>query len=330
MSEQFDKVKREPLLPQSHYSEAYPFYEDVLVDPEIDEILADPLRDDDHKQRLMWMRAHTALELLICRYSAGDEVLSLRSTAVRAFTLFKAYREGFPRSNRLSLWEPDAYQYVMWLLSLAVLLGLKEWVPTIATWISTNPEDGHDVLVSRLFGRFGVSLPGESLMHEKPYADLLRATETQGEAQRSAMADYLKRWYGGMKNCYWYDRHKRLHAFFFGYWAFEAGLVTVLWNIDDSSYRDMRFYPKDLVDFAREQGVLAQGEMPKPHVSGKTGERCPYAGRWGVLESPGAFVQERMFKEGDVFPEGIGRDGKEGPVTWVVMKREDGGPTREA
>ena len=49
-----------------------------------------------------------------------------------------------------------------------------------------------------------------------------------------------------------------------------------------------------------------------------------------MLESPGAFVQERFFKEGDVFPERIGRNGNEGPVTWIVMSREDGGSTREA
>jgi hypothetical protein len=133
-----------------------------------------------------------------------------------------------------------------------------------------------------------------------------------------------------MKDCYWYDGHKNLGVFFFGYWAFEAGLVTLLWNIDDSSYRDMRFYPKDLVDFAREQAKAPQGEVPKPHISRKTGERCPHAGRWGVLESPGAFVQERFFKEGDTFPEGIGRDRREGPVTWIVMRRDDGGLTREA
>ncbi|WP_156923647.1 PoNi-like cognate immunity protein [Burkholderia sp. WSM2232] len=328
MTESFDKIKRDPMLPEHHYREKLALFENHLVSPKVAQLLTAPEKFPGHKQQLIWGQAGDALRLLIARYSAGEDVASLKRYAVRALTLLVRYRE--VDGSQLKLWEPDAYQYVLWLLSLAVLLGLKEWVPTIATWISTDSEDGQDLLVSRLFGRFGVSLPGESLMHEKPYADLLRATETQGEAQQSAMADYLKRWYGGMKNCYWYDRHKRLHAFFFGYWAFEAGLVTVLWNIDDSSYRDMRFYPKDLVDFAREHGALAQGELPKPHVSGKTGERCPYAGRWGVLESPGAFVQERIFKEGDVFPEGIGQDGKEGPVTWVVMKREDGGPTREA
>lgn len=103
----------------------------------------------------------------------------------------------------------------------------------------------------------------------------------------------------------------------------------MLWDIDDSTYRDNLVYPKDLVDYARQhQTAVGITEAAKPHIARRTGERCPYAGRWGVLESPGAFVQERLFKEDDIFPEGIGYDGHEGPVTWIVLMREDGGPTR--
>ncbi|MBR8396633.1 hypothetical protein KDW65_08415 [Burkholderia cenocepacia] len=88
-------------------------------------------------------------------------------------------------------------------------------------------------------------------------------------------------------------------------------------------------YPKDMMDFARQQQAARRAdETDKPHISWQTGERYPHAGRWGVLESPGAFAQERMFKEGDVFPPAIGRGGQEGPVTWIVLMREDGGPTR--
>jgi hypothetical protein len=328
MNESFDTFKREPLLPGHHYREKLEYKEKRLE--KLEQLLEAPEKFLGHKRGLSWDRGTISLEILIARYSAGETVATLKPDLVRCLELFRSHYASFPDYGRLRLWEPDAYQYVMWLLSLAVLLGLKEWVPTIATWISTDPEDGQDVLVSRLFGRMGVSLPGDSLIHQKPYADLLRATETQGEAQQQAMADYLKRWYGGMKDCYWYDGHKNLGVFFFGYWAFEAGLVTLLWNIDDGSYRDMRFYPKDLVDFGREQMLAPQREVQTPHISRRTGERCPFAGRWGVLESPGAFVQERTFKEGDVFPDGIGRDRQGGPVTWIVLSREDGGPTREA
>jgi hypothetical protein len=149
------------------------------------------------------------------------------------------------------------------------------------------------------------------------------------EERPALVKEFVESWYKGMKSLGWYNSHTG--GIYFGYWCLEAALVTVLLDIDDSSYRDNLVYPKDLVDFARQQQAAARAaDTPKPHISRRTGERCPYAGRWGVLESPGAFVQERMFKEGDVFPEGIGRDRREGPVTWIVMGREDGGPTREA
>jgi hypothetical protein len=38
-----------------------------------------------------------------------------------------------------------------------------------------------------------------------------------------------------------------------GYWSWEAAAVTVISRIDDSSYRDKPYYPKDLVDYARIQ-----------------------------------------------------------------------------
>jgi len=323
----FEKMKREPLLPgYAYYQKKLEFYENGLIDPEIDEILASPQTSFDHKRSMWWLRTGYALRILILRFSAGEEVASLRADAIRAFEFFE--KNDALSGMKFRLWEPDAYQYIMWLLSLAALLGLKEWIPKIALWISTDPDDGQDILVSRLFERFHVNLPSDELIHEKPYADLLRATETQGEAQQQAMTDYLKRWYRGMKDCYWYDDHKHLDAGFFGYWSFEAGLVTYLWNIDDSSYRDMRFYPKDLVDFARQQHEAPLNEVPKPHISRQTGEACPYSGRWGVRESPNAFLQERMFRAGDIFPPAIRRDNTEGPVTWIVLMREDGGPTR--
>ncbi|NYI01990.1 PoNe immunity protein domain-containing protein [Cupriavidus plantarum] len=37
----------------------------------------------------------------------------------------------------------------------------------------------------------------------------------------------------------------------YGYWAFEAAAVSVLFNIDDTPFRHHPLYPKDLADWAR-------------------------------------------------------------------------------
>ncbi|UQV44676.1 DUF1911 domain-containing protein [Janthinobacterium lividum] len=39
---------------------------------------------------------------------------------------------------------------------------------------------------------------------------------------------------------------------FSGYWSWEAAAITCLLDIDDSSYRNAKFYPADLVAFHRQ------------------------------------------------------------------------------
>ncbi len=66
--------------------------------------------------------------------------------------------------------------------------------------------------------------------------------------QPRMLQDFLKHWYASMKDAYWYDRHKkRITDGFFGYWAFEAVGVVKAFGIDDSTFRDMPYYPKDLL-----------------------------------------------------------------------------------
>jgi hypothetical protein len=255
MEKSFEQIKREPLLPEWYYRENLEYKEKSTI--EFEKLLAAPTEKfRGQKINLRWTLAYKSLETLILRYSGGEDVASLKHHAILSLKKFQRYDEQEP-DDKFKLWEFDSYQYMMWLISLATLLGLKEWIPQIATWVSINPDDGQDKLAGRLFDCLGVKFPtGDALLHEKPYAHLLLATETQGEEQQKTMTTYLKRWYAGMKDCYWHDLHKQIKAGFFGYWAFEAGLVTFLWNIDDTPYREMRFYPKDLVDYARQPGRL--------------------------------------------------------------------------
>ncbi|MGB3465892.1 MAG: PoNe immunity protein domain-containing protein [Cyclobacteriaceae bacterium] len=49
----------------------------------------------------------------------------------------------------------------------------------------------------------------------------------------------------------WVDSHKSKHNTYYGYWCFEAAAVTCIKGLDDSSYRDHPYYPKDLADYYR-------------------------------------------------------------------------------
>lgn len=312
----FDQVKRDPLMQEIPYLEAIQFTQKNYIDTSIEKVISEKERDHAHKRRLSWAWVTEALELLIQRYSGGDPIDKLTPYAEHTFTQFERHKQTFPEFS-LKPWEPDAYQYILWLLSLAVLFNMPNRIQQIASWISTDSDDGQDALLRRLFARVGITLPGDKLIHEKPYGELLTALNTHGDEQQQALRAYLKQWYRGMRNCYWHDRHKRNMEAFFGYWAFEVGLVTLLWEVDDTPYRDLPYYPKDLVDDARARHVLRS--FPEGHrietssgLRALSGEACPVSGVWICDDWP---VGPQTFGEGLILPTDNGRI-----VTWRLVK----------
>jgi len=98
-------------------------------------------------------------------------------------------------------------------------------------------------------------------------------------ATRHAVKAFLDGWYKQLDDCYWHGTHKDKpgHSYYFGYWAFEAALVTYLWNIDDTLYRDHLHYPKDLVDFARNLDAAPKPQPLKSHSRVEANQPCPPA-----------------------------------------------------
>lgn len=70
------------------------------------------------------------------------------------------------------------------------------------------------------------------------------------EAEKE-MKLYLDKWYSNNKNVYWYESHKSKAKIYFGYWCLEAAALTYILDLDDSEYLDNQYYPKDLVEYAR-------------------------------------------------------------------------------
>ena len=203
------------------------------------------------------------LDFLILRYSAGDAVQDLYKPCKDMLDDFVRHFSAFP-DDPLLYWEQDAYQYLLWLTSLAWCFNLREYIPQIASWYKHNPNKPEDDrLICLLLQRLGDShFPNASpyLAFGKPYRHLLEALEAPDkEAAQTHMESYLKNWYKGMKGCYWHDRHKNAPRVHRGYWCFEAGMVTLLLAWDDSAYRDKQFYPKDLADYARSR-MAAPGQ----------------------------------------------------------------------
>jgi hypothetical protein len=267
--------------------------------------------------RLRWRIASEGLELLILHYTAGRPIEELRAQLPEVVEDFEAYvgSETSPRlmtpprniADTLEITQLEAYVYVFWLLSLSKLLAQESLISQVMGWVDKTYDfnRGRDILFENVVQALtGAHVEAEKvLLHPHPYRPLGRATVFAPEDRAALVKDFLDSWYKDMSSCYWHGTHTpKDGTSYFGYWAFEAALVTVLWDIDDSSYRDHLVYPKDLVDWAR-------GHRMEPLPSGPSrtpgGEACPQAGWWFTPALKGS---RRYFTQGEVMPNIEGSD----------------------
>ncbi|WP_447748038.1 PoNe immunity protein domain-containing protein [Variovorax boronicumulans] len=264
-----------------------------------------------------WSRWHSFMagakfSLLIGQYSAGRPVTEVATAYPPMLRTIEAQCLPNPtyQTEPLYLEELDGYHYAMTLLSLAKLLRHDDLVPRVAALfdVARSENRGKDALYETLLGKLGLStVPAKGMLRFlKAHPLLLKAIEAPPQKRPLFIAEFLRKWYSAMKGTYWHGLHDKVPQSFFGYWAFEAGLVTYLWDIDDSSYRDLPFYPKDLVDYARTHGAVASPDTSAslsaqdgPPVSTRGGEPCPLAGWWFTPAKAGS---RRYFKADEVMP----------------------------
>ena len=206
------------------------------------------------------------------------EVVSATHDMLERF--HKHFDIDFPE-DKLQLWEADSYAYTLWLLGLAVLSNHKESLNRIPGWLSPDlDENGERILggaplvdapmkaLLDLVGYRGrIQVIPEPFFPKSVYMlipDIIHPPknpnnpyEPSGIPRGRLLRDYLKGWYKSNKDTYWYDYHKvRDGELFFGYWAFETAIFTLLLhaNMEGQPLKAMSFYPKDYIEYAREHG----------------------------------------------------------------------------
>ena len=199
--------------------------------------------------------------LMALDYSQGQDIQSL--TAILPQVVEGEEKTHLPHPAHLTytrhLAERDTFPYILSLLTFAKLLHLDHLIPRICAQIDVDRQHnrGQDKLYETIMQKLGLPrVPADaSFKHFKAYPILLEAIEASAENRPKLMKAFLKKWYPSMKGVIWHDKHHKNPLSFIGYWCWEAALVTYLWDIDDASYRDMPYYPKDLVDWARQNSA---------------------------------------------------------------------------
>lgn len=274
------------------------------------------------------------LQRLQLHYTAGDSIEDLLPLFDEVLLWLSLWNTGFSeylehlqredptvklRTNASPLNIDESledFQTAISIASLAVLFGDAAAARFVADSFAEYLDK--DMLLS---GVLEPALPapssGETFYHRWPYDPLLDAAftaDTDGEAS-AFVKKYLDGWYKGFEGVSWHDGHlvhKEHMMPYYGYWSFEAAAVCVIYDIDDSLFREHLVYPKDLADWARRNdsiGKVKAGPLDA-RVSSSTrlsclgSQPCPREGFWFT---PARADSRRVFAQAEVMPE-VGGD----------------------
>ena len=291
---EFEKNKRAIYLTERNFLHRKKFFEEDLQEDVFSIKTPQWILDDpDYGQRcyqrgLSWNQISTAMRYCQLLYSAGCPMPEVVSATHDMLERFHQYFDIKFAKEKLQLWEADSYAYALWLLGLAVLSNHKESLNRIPGWLSPDLDENGE----RIFGGAPlVDAPMKTLLDLVGYRGRVQVSpepffpksvymlipdiihppknpdnsfEPSGIPRGRLLRDYLKGWYKTNKDTYWYDYHKvRDGELFFGYWAFETAIFTLLLHADMEAQplKAMGFYPKDYIEYAREHGFAILGGM---------------------------------------------------------------------
>lgn len=264
------------------------------------------------------------LELLTYGYSAGASVESMAALiapAIAHWESFAKHHVDFHRSPECDghkVPHIDLYDKTYWealqLVCYAILLCRPELLGRIMDLLAYENDD-QDALLEDLVAPYLPGRPGSTVYtRQLPYRKTKKIFAAKPDKRAELMSQYLDEWYESSRREPYHDRHKS--SYFPGYWSLEAAAITYILDIDDSSYRDKKFYPRDLVDYARTHGKRPTADGKHMDAIGgrcESGQPCPREGWW---EAPAKADSRRMFKLGEVMPD-LGADYGQTIWQWV-------------
>jgi hypothetical protein len=225
---------------------------------------------DNRKMTIMDMPRHegrasrasdlctTSTQLSIMRYSRGDAIAEMRDTTVQMAQMLKLRQEVLAsvtlepsvRAMRERLDLGTLYENITCLtFMMALRFSLPERLQVLG-WIGHAGEDALLDRVALLMGDTDRQIAVKS-KYPPVYGDLVSIFTAEASARKALLHKYVGGWYKRMKPIYWHNAHKGAEGAYFGYWCFEAALVAMLLDIDDSSLRGHPNYPGDLVEHYR-------------------------------------------------------------------------------
>ncbi|MEG0482586.1 MAG: DUF1911 domain-containing protein [Acinetobacter sp.] len=265
-------------------------------------------------------RLKDTINLMSLQYSAGGDIAFIQEL----YPYLLHWTEEYAETSHLYNLSPDAEGRYVWHISLGtedywyialrlicfgLLTGYADQmsrIMPIIDYTEATPEGQEkDGLIERLVAPFVADrgiLPKEARRH-LPYRKLIKVFDVEVQKRPALMLQYLEDWYEASRREPYHDQHPQADIndgfTYYGYWSWEAAAVTWLLEIDDTSYREHQFYPKDLVDFAKAQDKKSVEESVTERIKVQGGEQCVKTGYWTTPAQP---ETRRYFTQGEILP----------------------------
>lgn len=242
-------TKREPLLTE------------VFFDEEITIAQENIARNTDYLQHryaelvkpeiLLFNNFSERYSLLSMKYSRGQSIETLKTDFTPLIDALEAYKQHPSAEDFFFNGEQDEYMQAVALLSVALLLHVE--VDVFRRLVEAIGLNGQDYILEWLAAR---RLPERrptttQLLFPKTYARLRDAIQGPIDLQPQLLRSFLAGWYESLDTV-WYNihAHRQDAAGFTGYWCWEAAAAAYALGADDAELQTMRYYPKDLADYA--------------------------------------------------------------------------------
>lgn len=208
--------------------------------------------------------SYSFIESVLAKYSAGYQVENFNIDLINAIYITNEswvddawlIKAGDPKGSIvLKQYGLSAYDQMLWMLSLGYLLNIsdedfKKLVEVIDRdrvkdylfefIIRAKIKDRQPITEESYQEFFGVPQTFEKLRQAISETD-------KAKAEKLVKEFITKDWYKNHKDVGWYNSHKSKHDTYFGYWSFETAAIVKIMGLDDSSFIDCQYYPKDLV-----------------------------------------------------------------------------------
>ena len=185
------------------------------------------------------------LQILVYRFSRGDELRDFEGdvdAAIEAFAVFSRALNATAEGKDAYLMDIDRSQQALWLAYFAHSIydrGTK-LTPSIQQLLLTP-----DMLLNEVSGCIlGQKLLADSdCVSQKLHEPLLDFCKLQ-KIDENKMIQFVTTWYKKCGTSYWHETHDREDRGYFGYWCFEAALVSRALGYGEESLYSSIYYPR--------------------------------------------------------------------------------------